>query len=159
MSRMDDEGRARRRVRRLATDRKGIAAVEFAIISSLFTIFLLGAFDCAQAVLQTLALRQAVAAGAQYALQFPTTSNYPTDIENVITNAIPANFRGTATVAAPVLTYACSDSSGNVTATNSASCSSGTLEKMMTLSVSRPFTGLLLTALGQTSATSVLRYQ
>lgn len=66
----------------LSHDRSGVAAVEFAIVSTLLLILLGGISDFGLALLDKSLLANAVAQGAQYAYLNPTTTS--TQIKSVV---------------------------------------------------------------------------
>ncbi len=134
---------------------RGVSTLELALLGPLLTVLLLGAADLAGAIQQQLLLQQSVRAGALYAIQWPTDSS---GIETAMTAALPAGWTN-ATVATPASSCVCVDSSGAGTAASSCTCASGWLQKLVTLSVSRPYSPYLLTTLSSTAASDVIRYQ
>lgn len=78
----------------LRRDRGGVAAVEFAIIGSVVTVILFGVFDLSSAALRRMELAQAVRAGGEYALHFPSDV---TGIQNAITNSISSSWNASVT--------------------------------------------------------------
>jgi Flp pilus assembly protein TadG len=115
----------------------------------------LGVFDVGNAIQQSIELRQAVRAGAQYALSFPDAS----DIPSKITAAITGMTANTPTVSA--VACSCVDiTTGAPTADAScAPCLAGSiLTRSITLDVSASYSALLL-PISTLSASYVVRYQ
>ena len=133
--------------------RRGVAALEFGILASLLIVLLLGGFDVANALQQSIRLRQAVEAGSVYAVQYPGNSS---GITSAIQAALPQGWNGTAAISC-----SCVSSSGTASAAPScpATCASGSLQSLMTLSVTMPFSPWLLASLTQVSATNVIQYK
>jgi Flp pilus assembly protein TadG len=69
-------------------ERRGIAAVEFALISTAVLMLLLGGYDVASVVRIRMQLQQALRAGGQYAVSFPTQNGPATSPNNGIILAI-----------------------------------------------------------------------
>jgi Flp pilus assembly protein TadG len=78
----------------LQLDRRGTAAVEFAIIASVLTVILFGIYDLSSAALRRMQLAAAVRAGGEYALHFPSDT---TGIQNAVTNAVSGNWGSSVT--------------------------------------------------------------
>ena len=75
--------------RALFHDRRGVSAIEFALIGSLLAMLMLAAFDFGKAILQEIQLQEAVRAGGVYA------TNQPTDvggIQNAVASALPSGW-------------------------------------------------------------------
>lgn len=147
------------RRRSLRRDRRGVAAVEFGVIAAALVVLLLGVFDLGTAIHNTLVLRQAIRAGALYALYYHDTPG----IQQTIEASMPSSWTDASVYSSawtPTLSCACTDTSGNVTASSGCTCSSGsTLERLMSLTVTRPYSPMLLTGITQVSASDVIRYQ
>jgi Flp pilus assembly protein TadG len=94
-------------VRRLRHDRFGVAVTEFALVAPVLATLLVGVVDIGGAVYQQAMLQQALRAGGQYAVSFPTQSGSIDDPNNgillAIQQALPANLTNV-TVATPVVT-------------------------------------------------------
>ena len=104
---------------------------------------------------QGLQLRQAVRAGALYAVQWPTDT---TGMANAVTAALPAGMN--VTVATPTTSCACWSSAGGVVAAPSCTCGTGqTLQMLVTLSASKSYSPWLLSSLTSISASNVVRTQ
>ena len=91
----------RQRLRRLWRDRRGVAALEFAVIGLVMVTVMLAAYDFGSAAQEQIALQEAVKAGAAYAQYFPTD---PTGIKNAVTNALPRHWTLSA---GPTVTCSC----------------------------------------------------
>jgi Flp pilus assembly protein TadG len=88
---------------RFMRDRRGISAMEFALIAPVLITLLLGAFDLGNAAFQYIQLDQVVRAGGQYALSNPSDV---TGIGNVVSTAATDAGLTSVTVTGP--TYFCS---------------------------------------------------
>ncbi|MFC0408551.1 TadE/TadG family type IV pilus assembly protein [Roseomonas elaeocarpi] len=115
--------------------RRGIAAVEFALVAPVMILLLLGGFDLANAFAQSMRLQSAAQAGAQYAAAYPTA-------DSDIVAAVRANLAGwsNVTVNNPVRSCVC-DNGGTVNCSGG-SCASGTALPVLylTITATRPFT-------------------
>jgi Flp pilus assembly protein TadG len=144
---------------RCTGDRRGVAALEFALLACVLVPALLTVFDLGSAIYETSVLRQAIRDGALYALYYNDTPGIVSTIEA----SMPAGWTDASVYAsgwAPATSCVCMDGSGNPSAAPSCSCSSGaTVERLMTLTVSRPFSPVFIRSITQVSATDVIRYQ
>ena len=138
----------------LLRDRRGVSALELALLGPLLALMILGAVDLGGAVQQGLLLRQAVRAGALYAVQWP---NDTTGITNAITAALPSPYQDAAVSTSS--SCACWSSSSGIVAQPSCTCTTGTLQTYVTLSASRPYSPFLLKEIANTSASDVVRTQ
>lgn len=135
-------------------DRRGAVAVEFAFIVPMVATMLMGLYDIGYAVQQRLMLQQAVRAGGQFALAFPTL---PVSIMQAVQKALPPEWTDV-TVSVPALC-------GCPAAPPSSDCAPGcelgeTSETFVTLTVSRPFGALMLaTILPRSTASYVVQVQ
>ena len=149
----------------LPSDRRGVAAIEFAMIGSLAAVLVLGAYDFGNAAQQQIQLQEAVRSGGAYAM------NHATDvsgIQSVVTSALPSGW--TLTNTGGVATVACSclnPSTGNVTSlagcspTNFDTCASGS-GVMVSITATMAYTSVdpvFAAAIPQLSATYVTRFQ
>jgi Flp pilus assembly protein TadG len=80
-----------RLTRRIARDERGVAAIEFALLSTVFLIILAGVVDVGRFIYTASALDAAVSAGAQYAennaaLVASNPATLGTDVGNVVNN-------------------------------------------------------------------------
>ena len=148
-----------RKRRRLPRDRRGVAALEFAVLATVLVPMFLSVFDLGTAIHETLVLRHAIRVGALYALYYNDTAG----IQNTIEAAMPSGWTDASVYSGswtPTTSCVCMSRGGSVTASSSCACTGGsTLERLMTLTVSRPFSALLLTNITQVSASNVIRYQ
>jgi Flp pilus assembly protein TadG len=74
--------------------RGGVAGAEFALVAPVFVLLLLSVYDIGNAVHQRLLLQQALSAGGQYAVSFPTqTGNLGSTNDGILAavqQALPA---------------------------------------------------------------------
>lgn len=145
------------RLRRLANDRKGGPAMEFAIIAPILLVCLIFTFDLGNALQTRIRLGEAVRAGGLYATSY---SDSMTDIATAVTNAIPDWTN--VTVATPVLACYCWSSSTNiyttVTCSSTSSCVAGSeMRRYVTISASRPFAPILMTSISSIDFNHVAR--
>lgn len=144
--------------RRLA-NRRGAAALEFGVLATVLVPMMLIVFDVGNQIYQTLVLRQAIRAGALYALYYHDTAG----IQRTIEASIPAGWTNASVFGsgwAPTTACICMSSQGTAAAASSCSCPTGdTLERLMTLTVTMPFSPMLLTSITQVGASDVIRYQ
>ena len=118
-------------VRRLIADRRGVSAIETALVLPLLALALCGVLEFGLNVYNRQQLQAAVQAGMQYALRNP---NDTAGIMGAVSSALPAN----AGVAVTTPTYVCECNNGaQISCTPLGSCQSGTPRRIMTVSVSR----------------------
>ncbi len=143
----------------LPRGQRGVAALEFALLACVLVPMILSVFDLGTAIYQTLVLRQAVRVGALYALYYDN----PAGIESTIEASMPSGWTNASVYGsgwAPTTSCVCMSATGTATASGTCSCSGGaTLERLMTLSVSLPFSPMLLSGITQVAASDVIRYQ
>jgi Flp pilus assembly protein TadG len=140
----------------LARDRRGVSALEFALVAGILATILLGVWDLGNAAQQQIRMQEALRAAAQYALSFPTDS---TGIRNAVTAALPSGWTNVS-VSTPTSSCSCWSASGGTTTSSTCSCPSGsTLQRFITLGVSRPFSPMLLSSITSVSARYAIRYQ
>lgn len=136
-------------------DRRGVSALELALLGPMLAFTLLATLDLGGALQQSLLLQQAVRAGALYAVQWPTDT---TGITNAISAALPYGM--SATVDTPTTSCTCWSSGGGVVGdTCGTTCPSGSAQSYLTLTASKTYSPLLLTFLNSISATNVVRTQ
>ena len=116
--------------------RRGVAAVEFAIVALIFITLLAAAFDIGGWVWQRMQMHAALAAGAHYAQSFPTRT---ADIKGIIAGALPVGWTDV-TIDDPVLTCDCGG--GASAAACGVPCPPGTRQVFVTLSVTHRFSPL-----------------
>jgi Flp pilus assembly protein TadG len=82
-------------IRALRRDGRGIAAAEFALIAPVMATLLLSTYDIGNAVQEQLQLEQALRAGGQYAMSFPTQTGGLTSTNDgillAVQQALPTN--------------------------------------------------------------------
>ncbi len=139
-------------------DRRGVAAVEFAVIGAIILTLLLAVFDFGFWIWTQMSFQSALAAGAAYAQVFPTEQ---TGIVTTITGALPPGLADGATVTPPVPACDCGAGGGTPSAAQcSTSCGAGSQKRVyVTLSVSRPFSPLYFTSFSTNAARFVVRVQ
>jgi Flp pilus assembly protein TadG len=93
----------RQRLRRLRRDRRGVAALEFAVIGLVMVTVMLAAWDFGNAAQEQIALQQAVRAGAAYVQNYPAATKG--DIQTAVTNAVTNE--GLTLSGAPSVTCSC----------------------------------------------------
>ncbi len=143
-----------RRWLRALRERRGIASIEFAIVMSTLSVIVMGTYDIGNYELQQTQLAEAAAAGGQDAVAYPPTDvNDPNDANTqnllaAIAQALPPNWvLGT-------------DYTVNLSMTCTCGGTLPTTERLVTISISRPYTSLLgLPGLNLTSVTYVARTQ
>ena len=123
---------------RLLTDRKGIAAVEFAMVATVMLLFVVAILDIGSAIQQRMVLQQAARAAGLYAQSFPTQT---TGISRAVAMALPQQGQGDWSN----VTMSCQDASGGQAADCSAGCGSGNIggSGTMVVTVCRPYTTFL----------------
>ena len=144
----------------LLRGRRGVAAVEFAVVAGIAVVVMLAVWDLGNAAQQTIRLQEALRAAGQYALAFPTDAG---GISNAVTNALPGGWTDV-TVSGPNYSCNCwSSSSSSATASGVApdcTCPNGlTLQMFVQIGVMRPFTPALISTLTSVSASYVVRFQ
>jgi Flp pilus assembly protein TadG len=149
----------------LPGDRRGVAAIEFAMIASLTAVLVLGAYDFGNAAQQQIQLQEVVRSGGAYAM------NHATDvsgIQGVVTNALPSGW--TLTNPGGVAAVACSCLDPNTGAVTSlAGCSSTNFDTcasssgiIVSITATMAYTSVdpvFAAAIPQLSATYVTRFQ
>jgi Flp pilus assembly protein TadG len=131
----------------ISRDRRGVAALEFALVATVMLILLLGGYDVANVIQIRLQLQQALRVGGQYAMAYPTqdlgnNAAGQNGIILAVKQALP-NLPNV-TVPSPVMSPSAGDGP----------------PYYMTLTASAPYTPLLI--LGPTienSVTYVVRFQ
>jgi Flp pilus assembly protein TadG len=149
----------RTQLRRLANDRSGGPALEFAIIAPILVVCLIFTFDLGNALQTRIRLGEAVRAGGLYATSY---NDDMTLVATAVTNAVPD--WTDVTVATPVLACYCWASSTGVfttvTCSTVTSCASGSeMRRYVSISVSRPFSPILLTNISTIAFDHVARVQ
>ncbi len=119
----------------LLSDRRGVSAVEFAMLLPLLITLLLGAFDIGNAFQQAIRLEAAARAGAQAAFSNPTPENMANIVALVKSN-LPSSLSNGATVTAQNTSCRC-DSGLDGTCDFNGACA---IPKIVSITVTRPFT-------------------
>ncbi|THD80527.1 MAG: pilus assembly protein [Phenylobacterium sp.] len=111
-------------LQRLLRDRRGASAVEFAMIAPVLFLLLAGLVDGSRYVVQTMQVRAAAQAGADFAQR---NGWNPTAIQTAVTTAtaLPTSGAHKLTAATPLQTIGCIGASGVVTANAGPTCPSG----------------------------------
>lgn len=153
--------RAVTRVRRwLPRNRRGIAGAEFALIAIVMLNLVLAAYDAGTVVLQTSQLAQAVRAGGQFAMSFPTDT---AGMTRVVTANLPTNISGATTaVILDCVTSGTADNpcdAGGTVVTAWDRCPAGTTERFVHLTATVTYTPFLLTPLTSNTACYAARIQ
>ena len=151
-------------LRRLHQDRRGVAAVEFAIIATIMVTLLLGTYDFGNAAQEQIALQEAVRAGGAYAQSRPSNV---AGIQSAVANALPAGWALTGGVAA-VACYCLNPATnaktalGACTDANFGTCTGANIGKLVTITATMPYThvgSLFATALPNNTAQYAARIQ
>lgn len=140
---------------RIRSDRRGVAAAEFALVATALLIFVLAILDIGGAVYQRMVLQQAARAGGQYAISFPTQS---AGIKSVIQSALPSAWTNVTSTATMCLCDQ-SDQGGSCGSV----CGSGE-GSYLVIALQRPYSTFLVptgncTAITGNCVTYVVRFQ
>lgn len=151
--------RLRTQLRRLANDRSGGPAIEFAIIAPILVVCLIFTFDLGNALQTRIRLGEAVRAGGLYATSYNEDMNL---VATAVTNAVPDWTN--VTVATPVLACYCWASATGVyttvTCATTTNCASGSeMRRYVSISASRPLAPILLTNISTIAFDHVARVQ
>ena len=138
-------------------DRRGVSAIEFAMIAPIAGFAMLGALDLGNAAQQQIALREAVRTGGQYAIHFPTN---PTAVQAAVTSALPAGWTLTDPGGVPIVTCSCGTyGTYNDCSAPPATC---TTPMLVTITATKAYTALepwVSAAIPRLTATYVTRFQ
>lgn len=118
-------------------ERRGVSALEFALLLPVIITVLVGAFDLGNAFQQSIRLEAAARAGAQAAFTSPSpddTGHLP-QIETLVRNNLPSDWSADLTVSAQVTLWRCDN--GTDSTTRSSTCNA---PKIVLITTSRPFT-------------------
>jgi len=140
--------------RAISRDRRGVAAVEFAIIALVMVTLMLGAYDFGNAAQEQIALQAAVQAGGDFAQRYPT---FPTQIQAAVTAALPAGYTLSA---APTVTCTCGAAATAYTCT--APPSTCVPPMLISVTATMPYVSidpLFAAALPNNTASYVVRFQ
>jgi Flp pilus assembly protein TadG len=133
----------------LARDRRGVAALEFAVILPVLALTLMGVIDLGGAIQQSLRLEAAARAGAQYAMSAPTNSG---GIAAAVRSALP----GWNDVQVQPTTMTCVCPGSGATSCTSTSCATA-LQRFVSITVTRSYSALLLPNLTSVRGSMTLR--
>jgi Flp pilus assembly protein TadG len=147
--------RVRDSCRSVRGDRHGMSVLELAIIGPILVVAVVAVVELGNAAQQQILLQQALRAGGQYAMSFPTDTN---GIQSAVTNALPSNWNNV-TVGTPTASCTCWSSSltSNCVASGPPCTSSQTVERFMALTASSVYTGTFIHT--TISSSYVARYQ
>lgn len=144
----------------LIADRRGVAALELALLAPVLLLLLMGIFDVGQLTYTSMQVTAAAHAGAQYVYANGCSSTQ--GISTAVTSATPLAVSANPSPVCPV--YYCANGSALASSTSGATCPSGEVAgTYATVSAQAPFTpiapwaGLVFPA--TLSASSVIRYQ
>lgn len=150
---------------RLRRDRRGVSAVEFAIVASIMVVILLGAYDFGNAAQQQIQLQEAVRSGGAYAISRPTDV---TGIQSAVAGALPAGWQLTNPGGVAAVSCSCMDpGSGALSAPATGSaCTAANLDtcsaKAISITASMAYlalTPLFAAAIPNNTASYVVRFQ
>lgn len=139
-----------RRSKTLRNDRRGVALLEFALILPLLIVLITGFYDVGRACAEEIDLYQAVRAGGQIALAFPS------DPAGIIQSSVIAAAPSGTTVNAPV--YACFCAGGATVSCGGGTCATGNVQRYIRISANLPFNALII-PLTNLPAAYVQRFQ
>ncbi len=128
---------AQRRRTRIVEERAQ-ALVELGLTLPVLAVLLLGAVEFARAAYTGIEVSNAAKAAAQYGAQNSTTAADTTGMQTAATNEAPDISLGTTTVST---SYICSD--GSSTTGTPPTCSSATVETILTVNTQATFTPLI----------------
>jgi Flp pilus assembly protein TadG len=142
---------------RFRCGRRGVASLEFALILMGLVTIVVCTYDIGGFIQQRVKITEAVRAGGQYAVSFPTDL---TGAAAAVTAAMPAGWTD-AVVTVPAAVCVCWNSALGEQAGNCATnCPVGMrMRRQVSLSVTRPYAPLAMTMLTQTQASFVARIQ
>ena len=128
------------RVPRLRTDRRGVAAAEFAMVASVLLVFVVAILDIGGSIQQRMVLQQAVRAAGIYAQSFPSQSGAGGNgIAGAVTAALPSTWTDVQQTA-----LLCPGASADPGINCSPSCGGSASGTYMVLQVCRPYKPFLI---------------
>ncbi len=138
-------------------DRRGVSAIEFAMIAPIAVTAMLAAFDLGNAAQQQMAMQEAVRTGGQYAINFPTN---PSAVQQAVISALPSGWALTNPGGLPVVTCSC----GTYGTYNDCSAppSTCTAPMLVTITATKAYTALepwVTAAIPSLTASYVTRFQ
>ena len=127
--------------RAVMIDQRGVATIEFGLISLIMIVFLLAVFNFGLWIYRQMALQNALAAGAAYAQLFPTPESAVVDQINASLPDGIKSLQGISVTASLV----CDCGSGQTPGACPAACAGSTQRVFARLAASVPFTPLYAT--------------
>jgi Flp pilus assembly protein TadG len=151
---------------RLRRDRRGVSAIEFAIIASIMVTLLLGAYDLGNAAMRQIQLQQAVRLGGVYAMLRPT--DVP-GIRAAVASVLPAGWTLTNPGGVAAVACSCLDPSAGGTAAlagctpaNFDTCTAPSTATVISITATMAYTTLtplFAAAIPSNTATYVTRFR
>lgn len=138
--------------RRVALDRRGVSALEFALIAPVMLVLFLGTFDIGNAAFQYIELNQIVRAGGQYAMRHAGDTS---GIQTYTTAAATAAGFNDVTVAAPQYFCSCDPNKTLGTAPVNCQAAYGCIDQYVVMKASRPYQYLLFNVGNVTGSSSM----
>jgi Flp pilus assembly protein TadG len=135
--------------RLLACGRRGVAALELAVLMPILILILVVTADLGVALEQSIRLETAARNGAQFAISYPTSTQ---EIRDQVSNSLPG--WNDITVGTPTLRCVCPGNAA-IDCSNEVTCGTFT-EQYLTITVSRPHRPVLRTSLSLLSSVSVI---
>ena len=155
-------------LRRLLRQRRGISAVEFALIAPVLGVILFAMIDVGGAAFQYIELVQALSAGSAYAINHSSDTS---GIQGAVSAALPSGWTNV-TVGAPLYfcmssANSCSSPPANSSPLPASTCcpsgncaSSASSGQAIYLTASRPNSSIILSSIGTTlNACEIARFQ
>jgi len=150
----------------LRRDRRGVSAIEFAIIASVMVTLLLGAYDLGNAAMRQIQLQQAVRLGGVYAMNRPTDI---TGIRTAVASVLPAGWTLTNPGGVAAVACSCLDPGAGgttalagCTAADFDTCTAPNTATMISLTATMAYTTLtplFAAAIPSNTATYVTRFR
>jgi Flp pilus assembly protein TadG len=155
-----------REIGRLGHDRRGVSAVEFAVIAPILLMLVLGAYEFGTAAQQQIQLQTVVRAAGAYAVSRPTDV---IGIQNAAAHALPAGWTLASRAGVVVVTCSCLNTAtgevarlGACTDATLAMCTGPVSGKLVSITAKMAHTAvtpLFATAIPHNTATYVTRFQ
>jgi Flp pilus assembly protein TadG len=137
----------------MAGDRRGVAAMEFALVGGIVVVMLVAVFDLGLWIWEGMALEGALMAGVHYAQEFPDDA---AGITSTITASLPPGLSNATITLQPLIRDCGSGASSNA----DGSCTPVTAQRVfVTLSISLPCSALDFTQITTTNVRYVIRVQ
>jgi Flp pilus assembly protein TadG len=138
---------------RLSNDRRGMAAVELALIGGIVITLLLVVFDMGLWIWQRMQLEGAMLAGVHYAQEFPEDGD---GIASTVKAALPPAMVGAANVSSQI-SFSCPD--GSTASTFGASTCPGSQQVFVQINATYPFSPLYFSAMTSNDLQYTIRVQ